>query len=283
MRRHVISLYTLIVILLISQTFMMYMFIVRTSQLSSQINKTYFEMKNSDTDINSKIGQISSNLLIAESNIEKLTTSQSSFERQISEIKATTSADFSGIIESSLNSVVAIVTDVGQGTGFIINEQGYIVTNAHVLYGAHYAKAITSEKESINSDLIGYDLNMDIAILKIPGSYSKLELGDSDNVKIGEKVIAIGNPLGLSFSATEGIISARDRIGSNNLPYYFQTDVALNPGNSGGPLINTQGEVIGINNFKIGGAEAIGFALESNYIEETLNNIATKEINQTIV
>ena len=84
---------------------------------------------------------------------------------------------------------------------------------------------------------------MDLALLKIEGDFLSLDLGDSEDVKIGEKVIAIGNPLGLSFTATEGIISALNRNGINNLPYYFQTDVSLNPGNSGGPLINTKGEM----------------------------------------
>jgi len=83
---------------------------------------------------------------------------------------------------------------------------------------------------------------------------------------VGEKVIAIGNPLGLSLSVTEGIVSGVHRIGDNNLPAYIQTDAALNPGNSGGPLINTDGKVIGINNFKISGTESLGFALESDYI-----------------
>ena len=124
---------------------------------------------------------------------------------------------------------------------------------------------------------------MDISLLKTEGSFHELKLGNSDNTKIGEKVIAIGNPLGLSFTATEGIISAKDRIGINSLPYYFQTDVSLNPGNSGGPLINTKGEVIGINNFKISGAEDIGFALEINYAKQTIYQIALQYLNQTIV
>ena len=86
-------------------------------------------------------------------------------------------------------------------------------------------------------------------ILKIEGNYPFLKFEDSANVRIGEKVIAIGNPLGLSFSVSEGIVSAKDRLGQNNLPAYIQTDAALNPGNSGGPLVNIKKEIIGINNF----------------------------------
>ena len=281
-RKHIISLYAIIVILLAGQVFIMYMLIMRTTQLSSQINNTYTEIKNDEKEINAKIGQLSSSLINVQNSMENISTTQTNFKEQISQLKATTSSDFSGIIEGSINSVVTIVTDVGQGTGFIINEQGYIITNAHVLFNARYAKAITSSKESLNSELIGYDRNMDLALLKISGTYKALQLADSDEIKVGEKVIAIGNPLGLSFSVSEGIVSAVNREGQNGLPYYIQTDVALNPGNSGGPLINKQGKVIGINNFKLGGFESLGFALESNYIRKTIRDI-TSQTNQTII
>lgn len=215
--------------------------------------------------------------------INTLSSSQSDIKSQISQIKATTSSDFSGIIEENLKGVVTIKTNAAQGTGFIISDDGYIVTNAHVLSSAKYANIYTYDGNKYAADLIGYDVNLDVALLKISGSFNKLELGNSDEVKLGEKVIAIGNPLGLSFSTSEGIISARDRDGSNNLPYYFQTDASLNPGNSGGPLINTQGQVIGINNFKITSGESLGFALEINYAKEAVNEISLKAMNETIV
>ena len=98
-----------------------------------------------------------------------------------------------------------------------------------------------------------------------------------------EKVIAIGNPLGLQFSVSEGIVSAVHRQGPSQTNSYIQTDAALNPGNSGGPLINKQGKVIGINNFKVGGGESLGFALESNYIENIVNQIALEKLNQTLI
>jgi len=110
-----------------------------------------------------------------------------------------------------------------------------------------------------------------------------LELADSDDVQIGEKVIAIGNPLGLQFSVSEGIVSGIHRPGLNEMEVYIQTDAALNPGNSGGPLINKKGEVIGINNFKIGGTEGMGFALESNSIKETVNEIAMLTLGQDLI
>ncbi|MBS3072933.1 trypsin-like peptidase domain-containing protein, partial [Candidatus Pacearchaeota archaeon] len=163
-----------------------------------------------------------------------------------------------------------IRTDVAQGTGFIITDDGYLVTNYHVIDGARYADALTSDSNSKQLTLIGYNPEMDVALLKIPGSYNSIEFDDSDNVKIGEKVIAIGNPLGLSFSVTEGIVSAVHRKIQNSPGGYIQTDAALNSGNSGGPLINTNGRVIGINNFKVKG-DNIGFALESNFLVEEIN------------
>ena len=124
---------------------------------------------------------------------------------------------------------------------------------------------------------------MDLALLKIDGSYERIRLGNSNNVQAGEKVIAIGNPLGLQFSVSQGIVSAIHREGPNGLEAYIQTDAALNPGNSGGPLINKEGRVIGINNCKVGGSESLGFALESNFIKEGINEIALISLNQTLI
>ena len=109
-----------------------------------------------------------------------------------------------------------------------------------------------------------------------------MTFGDSDGIKIGEKVIAIGNPLGLSFSVTEGIVSAVDRRIKNYPGRYIQTDAALNSGNSGGPLINTNGEVIGINNFKVAG-DNIGFALESEDIIDEINKISLDELKNNLI
>lgn len=198
-------------------------------------------------------------------------------------LKASAGEDFSGIIEDSVSSVVTIRTDISQGTGFIINREGYIVTNAHVLSGGSTVSVVTYEQESIPANFIGYDLNFDIALLKISGTYNELELGDSNDVQVGERVIAIGNPLGLGFSVTQGIVSGVHRRGPNGLDAYIQTDAALNPGNSGGPLINQQGEVIGINNFKIGGAESLGFALESNFIKQAVNDIYQEAFGEDLI
>jgi serine protease Do len=126
--------------------------------------------------------------------------------------------------------------------------------------------------------LIGKDSFYDVALLKIEDNkkYSFLKLADSDNLNLGERVFAVGNPLGLSFSITEGIVSGIERDPKDeNKPFYIQTDAALNPGNSGGPLVNLDGLVIGVNNFRMKG-ENIGFALESNYVLKAIQNILSE-------
>ena len=249
--------------------------------INQQLN--YDKLNTDIKDTQNKISELTNSLVQTNNELKNLGSQVGSFDERFEELKATTSSDFSGIIEREIKGVVTIKTDVSQGTGFIITDDGYVVTNYHVMEGAKAAQIITSDSKTYSVNLVGHNTGMDISLLKIDGSFHSLDLGDSDDVKLGEKVIAIGNPLGLSFTTTEGIISARDRTGINDLPYYFQTDVSLNPGNSGGPLINTKGEVIGINNFKISGADNIGFALEINYAKDTINSIALKAVNQTIV
>jgi S1-C subfamily serine protease len=269
-----------LVVFVLSQVSIVYL-------IYSKIGYTLSMVSSSEDKLNERI--FSSNIelqgklnIIAEG-VSSLSTKQTDLKEQLSEVKAETSSDFSGIIEDEIEGVVTIKTDVSQGSGFLIKDTGYLVTNAHVISGASSASVITSDGKAHAVALIGVNSLMDIALLKIEGVYHSLDLGNSNDVKIGEKVIAIGNPLGLSFTATEGIISARDRKGINNMPYYFQTDVSLNPGNSGGPLINTKGEVIAINNFKISEAENIGFSLEINEAKDAINEISFKEMNETII
>jgi len=261
---------------LVLQTILLLLFGYQVMKIPDIINSTRDDLENqiniNNAETQNKINQITNNLLSLEEN----------FDTEIKLLKAETSADFSGIIEDVIKSVVTIRTDVAQGTGFAISNDGYIITNAHVLSGATYANAVTSERASYPLALIGFDPTFDIALLKVNTNIEALSFADSNNIAVGEKVIAIGNPLGLSFSVSEGIVSAIDRPGSNNINAYIQTDAALNPGNSGGPLINKEGKVIGINNFKITG-ENLGFALESNFIKEAVNGIARNSLNQTIL
>ncbi|MEK6819532.1 MAG: trypsin-like peptidase domain-containing protein, partial [Nanoarchaeota archaeon] len=201
------------------------------------------------------------------------------FNREIKLIKSTQN-DFSGIVEDVVKSVVSVTSDNSLGSGFIVNSEGYIVTNYHVIStNEKNIKVITYDKKILSAELIGKNEKKDLALLKIEGSYRAIELAEDEDIQVGKKVIAIGNPLGLSYSVTEGIISAIDRLGPSGLREYIQTDVSLNPGNSGGPLIDIQGKVVGINNFKIGGAESLGFSLKSSSVKETINNVA----NQTII
>lgn len=261
--------FIIIIALIVNSIFLYIMFI--------KINMNYQELDdkitNIQADYQSRINELSSALSQTEEDLGK----------SIEQLKATTSDDFSGIIERSVKGVVTIKTNVAQGTGFIITDEGYVVTNAHVLVGGYEIQAITSDQQTVNINFVGYDGDLDIALLKMDGNYNSLNLGNSDDVQVGEKVIAIGNPLGLQFSVSEGIISGIHREGLNELKAYIQTDAALNPGNSGGPLIDKDGTVIGMNNFKVSGGENLGFALESNYIKETVNAITTSKFNQTIL
>lgn len=240
---------------------------------------------NNQAETNSKLNELADSI-IQTNNL--LNSELGTLTEEVSFLKATAGDDFSGIIEESIKSVVTIRTDFGQGTGFIITDNGYIVTNAHVLADdlgnlATGIEAITFGQTRLTAKFIGYNGQLDVALLKISGHYQGLELGDSNKVQVGEKVIAIGNPLGLQFSVSEGIISATHRPGISGLNAYIQTDAALNPGNSGGPLINKKGEVIGINNFKISSGESLGFSLESNQIKSSINTISQELLNETLI
>lgn len=192
------------------------------------------------------------------------------------------SIDFSAIVDDALQSVVSVSTNTGQGSGAIINSKGYIVTNVHVISGASAIRATTYSGKIYNVDVIaGYDQAVDIAVLKINAPDLKaLDFGNSDDVKVGEKVIAAGNPAGLAFTVTEGIVSAF-RTAPNGIKY-IQTDVPINPGNSGGPLINIKGEIIGINNFKVGGFESLGFAISSNEVKRVVDGIISDYDSKTV-
>lgn len=183
------------------------------------------------------------------------------------------SKDFTTIIDDVLNSVVSITTDKSQGSGAIIGSGGFIVTNHHVVSDANIIRVSTYEGKAYDAQLIGYNGLVDIAVLKVDAELPSLEFGNSDNVKIGEKVIALGNPAGLSFTVTEGIVSAVHREGPSGLNIYLQTDVPINPGSSGGPLVNANSQILGINNFKAAGFESLGFAIESNTVKQVAEQI----------
>lgn len=192
-------------------------------------------------------------------------------------------------VDSSFFSLEAIET-YNLGTGIIISKQGYVLTNYHVA-GNKYTKCyITLEDgKEYTAKVVWNDENLDLSILKINTmremDYAKL--GDSDNIRIGQKVYAIGNPLGAEFqkTVTSGIISAVDRTikiedednGMSYMEELIQTDASINSGNSGGPLINKKGEVIGITSIKISGAEGIGFAVPINIVKPIIERLIENE------
>ncbi len=165
----------------------------------------------------------------------------------------------------------------GLGTGFIIDREGYILTNNHVVEGADKITVTLSDKKEYEAKIIGLDSKTDLALIKIEGAKDlmPLALGDSDKMEVGDWVVAIGNPFGLDNTVTAGIVSAKYRrsLGTASYEDYIQTDAAINQGNSGGPLINTDGEVIGINSniySQTGGSVGIGFAIPSNMVKNLL-------------
>jgi len=154
--------------------------------------------------------------------------------------------------------------DRGVGSGFIIESNGFILTNAHVVEGATTIYVTLTDKREFKAKLLGMDKRTDVAVVKIEArDLPKLPLGDSSKVRVGEWVLAIGSPFGLENTVTAGIVSAKSRDTGDYLPF-IQTDVAVNPGNSGGPLLNTAGQVIGINSqifSRSGGYMGISFAI----------------------
>ncbi|MCA0906369.1 DegQ family serine endoprotease [Ruegeria marisrubri] len=161
----------------------------------------------------------------------------------------------------------------GLGSGFVLDEAGYIVTNHHVVDNASTVTVRLSDDRTFEAEVVGTDPLTDIAVLKIDAGtdLQAVELGDSDEIRVGEDVVAIGNPFGLSSTVTTGIVSAKGRNISEG-PYaeFIQTDAAINKGNSGGPLFNMDGEVVGVNSAiysPSGGSVGLGFAVTSNIVE----------------
>ena len=163
------------------------------------------------------------------------------------------------------------------GSGFIIDRDGYIVTNNHVVDEAEEIKVKLSDGREMKAKVIGRDSKTDLALIKISSTFENLPvliLGDSDSIRVGDWVMAVGNPFGLAQTVTQGIISATGRvIGSGPYDDFLQTDAPINPGNSGGPLVNLKGEVIGINTAIVPGGQGLGFAIPSNLAKSVVAQI----------
>jgi len=166
------------------------------------------------------------------------------------------------------------------GSGFIIDKDGYILTNNHVVEGAQEIRVKLADGREFNAKVVGRDSKTDLALIKISSLFKNLPvlpLGDSDAIRVGDWVIAIGNPFGLGHTVTQGIISATGRvIGSGPYDDFLQTDAPINPGNSGGPLIDMKGEVMGINSAIIASGQGIGFAIPSNMAKNVASQLREK-------
>jgi len=175
------------------------------------------------------------------------------------------------------------VPEEGQGSGFIIDRQGHILTNFHVIANAHQIEVTTSDKKRYRAQVVGVDRVNDLAVIQIhgDGQLDPATLGDSKRLIVGQKVFAIGNPFGLAGTMTRGIISSIRPVRGPNGNYIdeaIQTDAAINPGNSGGPLLNSRGEVVGMNTFilsEAGQSAGLGFAIPINAAKAVLNDLIT--------
>ncbi|MBW1713781.1 MAG: DegQ family serine endoprotease [Deltaproteobacteria bacterium] len=164
------------------------------------------------------------------------------------------------------------------GSGFIVSEDGYIVTNNHVVEKAEKITVRLLDKRHFEAKVVGSDPKTDVALLKIEANdLPHVILGDSDKLKVGEWVLAIGNPFGLDHTLTAGIVSAKGRIiGAGPYDDFIQTDASINPGNSGGPLFNFHGEVVGMNTAIIAQGQGIGFAVPVNVVKDVISQLKDK-------
>ena len=167
----------------------------------------------------------------------------------------------------------------GAGSGFIISKDGYIVTNNHVVEGATEVTVTLANKKEYPAKIVGRDPKTDVAVVKIEPAetLTVASLGDSEQLRVGEWVVAVGNPFGLSNTVTKGIVSAKNRVlGAGPYDDFIQTDAPINPGNSGGPLFNLRGEVVGINTAIIPNGQGIGFAVAMNTAKSLIPQLETK-------
>lgn len=188
-------------------------------------------------------------------------------------------------VEDSVVSIRAAGNERAQGSGFVYNSKGHIVTNEHVVSEAEQIEVTFTDGSTKNARVVGKDPYTDLAVLKTDKKdLDSLKLGESSEVKVGQRAIAIGNPFGLRSSMTTGIISQRGRTiqiqGGFSIPNVLQTDAAINPGNSGGPLMNINGEVVGVNTAiesRTGTFSGIGFAVPASTVERVVPELIEGE------
>ncbi len=182
----------------------------------------------------------------------------------------------------SFNFFYGVVPEEGQGTGFVLDKEGHIMTNFHVVQNARQIEVTMSNRKTYKADLIGTDAIHDLAIIQIHApNLTPAVLGDSRGLQVGQKVFAIGNPFGLNGTMTRGIVSSIRSVeepSGNKIDEAIQTDAAINPGNSGGPLLNSRAEVIGVNTMiasSVGQSAGIGFAIPINTAKAVVNDLVS--------
>ena len=243
-------------------------------------------------------------VIVEEIVTKPIKTVQTNFNPTYNNTATASSIDFTGAAEKTVNSVVHVKNtavrtqvnpldiffgngngerkyeQVGTGSGVIISQDGYIVTNNHVIEGATALEITLNNKQKYKAELIGADKDNDIALLKIEADIDLpyTPFANSDNIKIGEWVLAVGNPYNLTSTVTAGIVSAkgRDLEGNSAIDSFIQTDAAVNPGNSGGALVNTRGELVGINtaiSSKTGSFIGYSFAVPSNIAKKIVDDL----------
>lgn len=247
-----------------------------------EIYTTNMNIYNANNQVSSDIKKVSQDIEISKESTEKEVTQV--VEEALQTVVGISKIKNNGTAIFGTNSV----EQLGLGTGTIISENGYILTNEHVS-GAKYSSCyVTLENGNVyNGNVVWADSDLDVAIIKINMQGLKsITLGNSDSIKIAQKVYAIGNPIGVEFqrTVTGGIISGIDRtikMEENNKKIYMedliQTDATINPGNSGGPLINENGEMLAINSVKITSAEGIGFSIPINIIKPVIEKVISDE------
>lgn len=231
-------------------------------ELRGEILETDVSLRRRISGLEGKIGQVE----------QESRESLAELEEQVVSMNLKTQ-DFSLIIDDTLESVVSIFTDEGLGSGVIVTSECHLVTNYHIIEGISAAGARTYEGTVYPLRIIGTDSRHDLALLQLvtDEACDALDFEPASSVRVGTKVIALGSPAGFEFTVTEGIVSAIGRIDNSGTPV-VQTDVPINPGNSGGPLLNIQGNIVGINTYKAAGFEGLGFAIQSDFVEEFVEN-----------
>ena len=230
-----------------------------------------FSNKNSNIASNSGINEFGPTIdLVDKKEAENVMTAQDIYKKVVPSIVGIVTYNPSKGLSS---------TSAGQGSGIIMSQDGYIITNAHVIGNSNkYNVTVVVGEKEYPAKVVGFDTRTDLAVLKIDGTgLTAAEFGNSDQMEVGEWVLALGNPGGLEFSnsLTRGLVSAKDRsLGASNSPVkYIQTDAPINPGNSGGALLNMYGQVIGINCAKVTEFEGMGFAIPINTVKTVADDM----------